>query len=207
MIQSDPQDEKTPAELLAAFYAAYNLPPDGGRSSSSVKIELTPKFCFYLPNFEARRKAVVKHDIHHLLTGYSAGSISGEGEISAWEIASGCRKYRVAFLIDTSGLMIGLLVKPIGILRAFARGRRTCNLYHDLIPDEQALNMKLWELRVLLGLDKHPITTKASFSDVMALSFFLIYGIVYSILSYLLLPFILLYTLYVVVKPKGSAEH
>ena len=75
-------DDQTPREILSKFYADNRLEQDGGNSSSSVKIDLTPKFYFYFPNFDARRKAVVKHDIHHLLTGYET-TVAGESEISA----------------------------------------------------------------------------------------------------------------------------
>ena len=80
-------DDLTPREILSKFYADNHLAQDGGQSSSFVKIELTSKFYFYFPNFNARRRAVVKHDIHHLLTAYET-SVWGESEISAWEIAS-----------------------------------------------------------------------------------------------------------------------
>ena len=75
-------EHQTPRELLDQFYTDNNFGDDGGQASSSVKIEITPKFAFYFPNFDARRKAVLKHDIHHLLTGYET-SLSGESEISA----------------------------------------------------------------------------------------------------------------------------
>ena len=91
----------TPGEILTKFYTGNNLEPDGGQKSSRVKIELAAGFHFYIPNFNARRKALLKHDIHHLHTEYST-TLSGESEISAWEIASGCKKYWAAFFIDTS---------------------------------------------------------------------------------------------------------
>jgi hypothetical protein len=40
-----------------------------------------------LPNSDARRKAVVLHDLHHVATGYKT-DWTGEAEISAREIAS-----------------------------------------------------------------------------------------------------------------------
>ena len=63
-------NDKTIRELLPGFYKEYNLGMDGGQSSSSVRIELTKNLTLYIPNFTARRKAVLKHDIHHIVTGY-----------------------------------------------------------------------------------------------------------------------------------------
>lgn len=187
--------DDAPRTILARFYTDNRLAPDGGLSSRSVKIELTRRIHFYFPNFEARRKAVVKHDMHHLITGYSASSISGESEISAWEIASGCKKYWAAFLIDISGVMIGVLFNFKNVLRAFALGRKTKNLYHDLISDEKALDTPLPELRNLIGIDTVSENFKISFSDVFLFLLFLIFGTIYSIVLLVFLPFLVIYTL------------
>ncbi len=194
-------EHQTPRELLDQFYANNNFGEDGGQSSSSVKIEVTPRFAFYFPNFDARRKAVIKHDIHHLLTGYQT-SLSGESEISAWEIASGCKSYWAAFFINTSGTMLGIPINFLGTLKAFARGRKTRNLYHDVISTEQAMDMKISELRQHLHLDQHPIDTKPSFIDFILFSLFAFYGALFSIASLLLLPFIVVYSVYVGLKGK-----
>ena len=188
--------DKTPKEILHKFYVDNNLDIDGGQNSSSVKIEVTKQFHFYFPNFDARRKAVIKHDIHHLVTGYSASSIAGESEISAWEIASGCKSYWAAFLIDTSGVMIGIPINFFGVLKAFARGRRTKNLYHDQFSTETAMEMSLDKLRELLLLDVHPINTKVTVKDVILFSVFVFFGLIYSLVSLILLPFIIMYTIF-----------
>jgi hypothetical protein len=196
-------EEKTPREILSQFYSDNNLDADGGQSSSFVKIELTPKFHFYFPNFDARRKAVVLHDIHHLLTGYTT-TLSGESEISAWEIASGCKSYWAAFLIDASGLMIGIPFNFMGVLKAFSRGRKTKNLYHQLISIDDALDMKISELRKHFYLDKYPKDTKPSFMDFMLFSAFALFVfLIYSIGSLVLLPIIVLYSIYILLKNKN----
>ena len=71
---------QTPRQLLPLFYKQYNLSNDGGQASFYVKIEFTKKIFIYFPNFEARRKAVFKHDIHHIATGYTS-TFTGETEI------------------------------------------------------------------------------------------------------------------------------
>lgn len=111
-------------EQLEQFYRDHAYGKDGGVSDFYVKIDLTPKLRLYFPNFDARRKAVLRHDIHHLVTEYPA-NISGENEISAWEIGSGCKKYWAVFFIDVSGVMFGFPINLIKALKAFARGRRT----------------------------------------------------------------------------------
>ena|ERR1700741_3283379 len=187
---------KTPREVLTQFYLDNNLELDGGQSSKHVKIDVSKKFSFYFPNFNARRKAVIKHDIHHLLTGYSASSLIGESEISAWEIASGCKSYWAAFLIDTSGIMIGVPLNSVKVLKAFARGRRTKNLYHDMFSTDEAMDMQIEELQRKLQLDLHTKDTNPTFSDVVAFLGFLLFGGIYSILSLIFLPFVVFYTLY-----------
>ncbi|MCD6068471.1 MAG: uncharacterized protein K0S33_3297 [Bacteroidetes bacterium] len=196
-------ENQTPGELLAKFYADNNLDADGGQNASSVKIELTSAICFYFPNFNARRRAVIKHDIHHLLTGYET-NVAGESEISAWEIASGCKSYWAAFLIDSSGVMLGVLFNFWDVLKAFSRGRRTKNLYHELFSTEKALGMKIGELQTVLGLNDHPKNTRPTFIDFCLFSLFLVFGTIYSVLSLVLLPFIILYTLYEILKPKKT---
>lgn len=188
--------DQTPKEILSKFYSDNNLDSDGGQSSSSVKIELTPKFHFYFPNFDARRKAVILHDIHHLLTGYTT-TLSGESEISAWEIGSGCKSYWAAFLIDTSGLMMGIPFNFMGVLKAFSRGRKTKNLYHNLFSIDEILDMKITELRKQLSLDKYPQDVKPSLTDFILFSIFALYGFIYSIISLIFLPIVILHTIYI----------
>ncbi len=194
-------NNQTPRDILSKFYVDNNLDADGGQGSSSVKIEITPKFHFYFPNFNARRKAVILHDVHHLVTGYTT-TLAGESEISAWEIASGCKSYWAAFLIDTSGLMIGIPFNFMGVLKAFARGRKTKNLYHNGISIEKAMDMSVLELQQQFSLDKYEKNTKPTFIDFILFSGFALFGFVYSMLSLIILPFIILYSLYVFLKEK-----
>jgi len=196
-------DDQTPREILSKFYSDNHLAQDGGQGSASVKIDMTPKFHFYFPNFNARRKAVIKHDIHHLLTKYNT-TLSGESEISAWEIGSGCKKYWAAFLIDTSGTMLGIPINPWGVLKAFARGRKTNNLYHDQFSTDEALDMKISDLRKHLHLDKYTQDTRPTFIDFILFLVFASFGAVYSILALTLLPFIIFYTIYIELKTRNT---
>ncbi len=179
---------------------------DGGQSSPVVKMDIMKGVHFYIPNFDARRKAVLWHDIHHLVTGYSASHFLGESEISAWEIASGCRNYWAAFLINTSGVALGCLINPKKIIQAYARGRRTKNFYHNLYSEDKVLNTSIRELRALLQLDQYPKETRATFTDIISLIGFLLFAVVYSIVSIFSLPFLLVYNIWIVAsfKKQGS---
>lgn len=194
-------DTQTPRELLPVFYQQYNLDDDGGQNSSWVKIEFTKKINLYFPNFDARRKAVFKHDVHHIATGYTS-TFKGETEIGAWEIASGCRHYWVAFVLDLHAVMIGVLFNPAGVYKAFVKGRRTKNLYRDMFTDTQIMNMSLSEIKENLMLNNHPEKQKGSVADFLLFMLLLLFGAIYSVLSLILLPLILAYSAYVILKKK-----
>lgn len=198
-------DDKTPREILDKFYADNNFGADGGESKPYVKIDFMSKIHMYFPNFDARRKAVLKHDIHHILTGYET-TLIGESEISAWEIGSGCKKYWAALMLDTSGLMIGIPINFWRVLKAFARGRRTKNLYHELFSNEEALDMKIRELRAHLDLEKYTKDTKPSFIDFLLFFVFAIFGEIYSIILLLFFPLLIIYSIYMEVKLRSSGR-
>ena len=192
-------DMQTPRDLLPAFYRQYQLGDDGGQSSSHVRIELTKKISLYFPNFEARRKAIFKHDVHHMVTGYTS-TFKGETEIGAWEIGSGCRHYWAAFVLDIAAITPGTVINPGGVYKAFVRGRRTKNLYADSFTDEQVMDMPLAEIKKELLLTDYTGKTKGNLLDLLLFALLLILGVIYSVLSVLLTPFILIYTAYILFK-------
>src|SRR5258706_1316388 len=189
----------TPRQLVPGFYKQYNLNDDGGQSSPYVRVEVTKKILLYIPNFDARRKAVFKHDVHHIVTGYTS-TFKGETEIGAWEIASGCRHYWVAFVLDMSGMMTGLLFNPVGVYKAFVKGRRTKNLYSDHFTDEQIMDMPGSFIKEKLLLNNYPENKMGNLVDLALFVLVILFGLVYSVLSLLLLPLVLLYTLYVIIR-------
>ena len=131
------------------------------------------------------------------MTGYTS-TFKGETEIGAWEIASGCRHYWVAFVLDMQALMIGILFNPLGVYRAFVRGRRTKNLYYDEFSDLQLMDMPLQEIRKHLLLELHPENENGNPVDVLLLLLLVLFGIIYSLLSLILLPFVIVYTLFII---------
>ena len=105
----------------------------------------------YLPNIPSRVFVARFHDIHHVITGYPA-NWKGEAEIGAWELATGCRHYWVAWFLNAGAMLVGLFLWPKAVWRAFKRGWKTrTNLYHRF--DYNALmNETVGELRRRIGL-------------------------------------------------------
>jgi len=140
--------------LLAArdlFFENANLGPDGGYAARWVRVETKP-VPFYFPNWPARVKAARLHDLHHIAAEYET-DWTGEAEIAAWEIASGCGDYYAAWLLNFGGFGAGLVVGPRRLFRAFIRGRRAkTNLYHNGFDESRLNQITVGALRDQLGL-------------------------------------------------------
>jgi hypothetical protein len=132
-----------------AQYFERNGFGDGGYHAKWVKLALGP-IPFAFPNNAARVRAVRLHDLHHVATGYDT-NLLGEAEIGAWEIGSSCRGFVAAWILNLYALTLGLWIDPGAVLRAFARGRRTENLYRGEW-DEALLEARVGELRERLRL-------------------------------------------------------
>lgn len=102
------------------------------------------------PNTKAHRWATPLHDLHHILTGYRPDWI-GEAEIGAWELRAGCRTL-VVYWLDLSGVVIGMLLAPGRVLRAFRAAKGCRTLYRNPELCEPLLRMTLPEARVALGI-------------------------------------------------------
>lgn len=114
-------------EALQQHLLENGFPPDGRESERWAVVRVGP-FPVCLPNIKARRRAIAIHDFNHLLAGYGHDAV-GESEISAWELDGGCKGYWVAWLLDWVAIVLGFCTAPERLLRAFARRRRTGNLY------------------------------------------------------------------------------
>ena len=134
-----------------AQYFAINDFGWGGYDDKWVKVEYG-LLRFYFPNTKGRVKVVKYHDLHHILTGYGT-SLSGETEIGAWEVATGCTRNLAAWLLNLSGFGWGLVVNPKRVYKAFIRGRQSANLYHLPFNDE-LLSATVGHLRQQLNLDE-----------------------------------------------------
>lgn len=102
------------------------------------------------PNSPQRVRSVRLHDIHHIVAGYDT-SWTGEAEIAAWELASGCRDHYAAWVLNGLALLIGLVIAPRKVGFAWRRGRATKNLY-DGEWDEAILDRSVGEVRAALDL-------------------------------------------------------
>jgi hypothetical protein len=134
----------------AEYYRVNGFGDDGGDSLEWVPLKIW-RFTIKIPNTQARRKALKIHDLHHVVTGYET-NLRGESEIAAWELASGCRRMPAAFVLNMFALAIGAVIAPRRVLRAWARGRVTKNLYtHDTV--DALLPLEVSTVRASLGLD------------------------------------------------------
>ncbi len=97
-----------------------------------------------------RRRAAPFHDLNHVVSGYGNDAM-GEAEIAAWELASGCKRYLAAWVLNWSALPLGLR-SPRRLFAAFVRGRRSANLYDADVS--RLLDMPLRAVRAELHLDK-----------------------------------------------------
>ena len=146
-------DDMLVRDALQHYFAQYHF-KDGGYSDRWFRIKLGPLF-IPLPNIKARVDAVKIHDLHHVITGYRA-DWKGEVEIAGWELAGGCGRYWVAWLLNTGSFTVGSVIHPRALFRAVRQGRAIArNLYHGNMPLEVLLKMTIGELRGQV-LMKHP---------------------------------------------------
>lgn len=118
-----------------------------------VKLKLGP-IPIAFPNVASRRRAIRFHDLHHVLTGYPT-TLRGEAQIGAWEIAATFpdrgRTYWAAWVLNSTVALLGLVIAPRLVVRAFRRGRRCTSLYR-LGWSDALLDMEVDDARRMLGL-------------------------------------------------------
>lgn len=141
-------DDASLRDARALYFAANGL-GDGGYGDHWVKLMVGP-VPLWFPNSPARVCAVRLHDLHHVLTAYDT-SWTGEAEIGAWEIASGCAHHLAAWVLNLYALAVGLVIAPHRVWQAFVRGRYTRNLYRREFG-EALLARRVGTMRGELGL-------------------------------------------------------
>jgi hypothetical protein len=117
----------TVENALRQHYAESGLPADGGRFALVWTLKLGP-VSLRLRNFKWRQRALPRHDIHHLLTGYEC-TRTGEMEMAAWEAAAGGFPSVLSTAFCLPLVAIGALIAPRRGFAAFVRGRRSQTLY------------------------------------------------------------------------------
>ena len=129
----------TLGEALAEFRKANGIPADADTAPFwTVRIA---GVAVRLRNRPWRQKAVLAHDLHHVLTGYPC-TLTGEFQMAAWEAASGGFPSWGARCMCTPLILAGLILAPRRIIAAFQLRRRTRNLHGQMI-DETFLAMPL----------------------------------------------------------------
>ena len=192
-----------PSEILSDYYKANGFDQDGGFSSKVVAIKFGRFLTLYLSNFDARRLAIRKHDLHHIVTGYTPSTLLGESEIGTWEIVAGTKTYWAALLLDGSAVLLGFMMSPSKIFRAFVQGRRTKTLYYDFISDEEATETPINELQKLLCLDQFGKSPTSNSLDLTLFTVFMLIASIYALTSLLFMPFVLVFSIvYSVILPR-----
>ncbi len=181
-VQGEAKSE-TVGEALEAYFIKYGLGKDGGLDKAWGKVKVG-NFYFPIPNPESRKRALVFHDMHHLVTGYSA-EWDGEFAISGWEIGSGCTDYYAAWALDMGLFALGIWVRPKIVFNAFVRGMRSKNLYHYLLTPQEAKEKTIAELRDFLEI-KSPGFENPSSNEKFQFAKWWIISWVFSFVFYLL---------------------
>lgn len=107
---------------------------------------------FWLPNPPSRRHAIMRHDLHHVVTGYGT-DMFGEVEISAWELRrglAGLGLYVRALVVSLAAL--GLVIAPRRTVRAWRASERLPSLFADDGELEALLALPVGVLRRKLGV-------------------------------------------------------
>jgi hypothetical protein len=150
-------DTMTLLEARTRYFEDNGFGDDGGYADKWVKIELFGKLPVWFPNTPGRVRAVRYHDLHHVVTGYET-DMHGESQISAWELASNCKHEYAAWVLNTGGLVYGLITAPRDMFEAWVRGRHSNNLYGRSF-DDALLGREVEGMRRELALDQRAQAT------------------------------------------------
>jgi hypothetical protein len=176
--------EQTMRTARARYFEVNGFGEDGGYGDAWVDFKLGP-LPLPFPNTRARVRAVRYHDLHHVLTGYDTDTL-GEFEISAWEIAAGCKGYVAAWQLNLGGMFAGFVSAPRRTARAFMRGRQSRTLYDE--PFEELLDATVGQTRAATGVDR-PVP-RMGFGDALLFALALFVG---ALTAFVTLPLVLVF--------------
>jgi hypothetical protein len=139
------------ADALTRHYAEHRLPPDGGASQAWFIVHAGP-LRIPLPNPPARRRAVLYHDLNHVLTGYDTRFSGGEMSIAAFEVAAGCGRAWIAWYINLVLMALAIVVRPRLVWAGFVRGRQSGSVYRRPESRSTLLAMTVADARRLVSV-------------------------------------------------------
>ncbi len=123
-------------------------------TSPTFRLKLLGRY-FDVRNTPDRQWAIPLHDLHHLATGYGTDFL-GEAEIGAWELRAGCETF-IVYYLNSMAVLFGLFLSPRRVLAAFRAAKGARSLYRAPLPMDQALSMRLGDLRSHLGVPRSGI--------------------------------------------------
>lgn len=118
-----------------------------------------------LPNFQWRREAIERHDLHHVLTGYPC-TMRGEFQMATWEFAAGRFPHPAATLFCLPLVAMGAIWSPRAIWRAFLAGRYGRSLYGTELS-ETLLRSPIEALQIVRPTTKPALLDKLAFCSLM----------------------------------------
>lgn len=145
-------NNQTITEALDEYKLNNGIEVNGEHSKTWV-CNIGP-FKLSLPNFQWRKKAILKHDLHHIMTGYPC-DMTGEFQLATWEFANHPYPHIGAQLFCLPLVTFGLLWSPRNIWKAFLSGRNTTSLYAQNLSHE-FMNSPVNILRNRLIINKEP---------------------------------------------------
>ncbi len=136
-------------DVLENFYKAQAFPEDGS-TAKWFQVSYGPLKVFY-PNPKKRRDLIKYHDLTHILTGYKT-TWTGEGEIAAWELASGfTAKHWAGYLYSPLTLIVGIFISPRRVYKAFRRGLGQKNIYKLTMSISEIEDMQWADFKSLMN--------------------------------------------------------
>ena len=129
--------EMTVADALRAFRAANGIPTVEANTWPCKVGPVTLR----LPNFAWRRRAILAHDLHHVLMEIPC-TMGGECRMAAWEFGAGGMPHWGATLFCLPLAIAGAIFSPRRAWTAFRDGRRSRSL-HGTSTLEPILSMPL----------------------------------------------------------------
>ena len=157
LVSSDDFHYETRMDELSMKAARDAYLAENGFSVEAYDNRWTPAtffglFDFAVPNTPKHRWAIMRHDLHHALTGYGTDQV-GEGEISVWEARRGLRGAGVYVgSIIVTGALFGCLLSPKRMWRAWRTAGQGPSLLGIDDDYERLLECDLATLRSRLGV-------------------------------------------------------